>query len=274
MAEQRKLNDDFFIGYEEKAPASVARTVKLFVGGIAIVMILTAVSLVLNQRGFADATFELGTLSTLEGTLTKHPVPMVKLQENGQVKSVLLIGFGKFGPEEAIATIEKKRNIDLEGKHVKLEGTRIFNTQKQAFELTKKTASFLEIKDNGDKRERLINELGTQRVLGEILDSKCALGVMKPGYGKPHRSCAINCVSGGITPIVRMTDKAENVNFCILKGADGSPINENVLPFLADQVSMCGELSQEDDWLVFYVNPEDIVRLTPHFTIADIPLCN
>ena len=40
--------------------------------------------------------------------------------------------------------------------------------------------------------------LGAVTLTGEIVDSKCFLGVMNPGNLKPHKACAIRCISGGI----------------------------------------------------------------------------
>ena len=37
---------------------------------------------------------------------------------------------------------------------------------------------------------------------GEIVDSKCYLGVMNPGEGTVHRDCAARCLSGGLPPML------------------------------------------------------------------------
>ena len=44
--------------------------------------------------------------------------------------------------------------------------------------------------------------LGRQTLVGEIVDSKCFLGVMNPGRSAPHRACAVRCISGGIPPVL------------------------------------------------------------------------
>lgn len=46
--------------------------------------------------------------------------------------------------------------------------------------------------------ERPVEILGSISLLREIIDPKCYFGVMKPDYGKVHRSCAIRCIAGGI----------------------------------------------------------------------------
>jgi hypothetical protein len=46
-----------------------------------------------------------------------------------------------------------------------------------------------------------IRSLGPIVVRGEIVDSKCHLGVMKPGEGPAHRDCAVRCLLGSVTPM-------------------------------------------------------------------------
>jgi hypothetical protein len=41
-------------------------------------------------------------------------------------------------------------------------------------------------------------DLGERILIGEIVDTKCFLGVMNPGEGKVPRECAALCLSGGI----------------------------------------------------------------------------
>ena len=41
----------------------------------------------------------------------------------------------------------------------------------------------------------------TLQVLGELVDSKCHLGVMKPGDGPLHRDCAVRCLLGAVPPM-------------------------------------------------------------------------
>lgn len=49
-------------------------------------------------------------------------------------------------------------------------------------------------------------ELGETTLKGEIVDSKCYLGVMNPGNLKAHRACAINCIQGGVPPVLLVRD--------------------------------------------------------------------
>lgn len=281
MSDQHSNQDQFYIGWQDKAPTSYAKLSRRFIMVVALVMVMVATLLVVSQKGFVGSTFELGQSTTLEGVLVKEPVPMLKVktgvgsQGKSIFESVLLIGFGKFGAAPTIALIEDKAEQSLDGKTIKLTGTLIYYNGKQAFELTDGVEAYQGISMNVLGYEAQRKSFGGVSLRGEILDPKCALGVMKPGYGKPHRSCAIRCLSGGIPPVMRMKSKDGSENYCVVVGQNGQPINEQLLPYVADQVQLCGQLEQQDDWLVLYTDPEnDLTRLKPYWMDGDIPLCN
>lgn len=270
--------EEFYIGWQQKAPGSFARTVRRFVLTVGVVTTLAAIALVITQQGFVDSVFELGKITEVEGILVKHPVPMLKVAkgfQNGQrPQSVLLIGFGKHGAEKDIELMETAQGKELDGQTVKLRGTRIYYDGKAALELTEGTAAFVGFGQSSYVPPGLRQSLGDVRLLGEILDPKCALGVMKPGYGKPHRSCAVRCLAGGIPPVLRVRNKEGESRYVLVLGLEGQQINDQLLPFVADQIRICGELEQTDDWLVLRTRgAKDILRLQPHWMKGEIPLC-
>ena len=280
MSDPIRQKNSFYIGWQEQAPPDFARASRRFIALVLAVSILTAVLLVFGQRGFADSVFELGRITAHEGILVKAPAPMLKIQDgkdaNGKplFKSILLIGFGKKGAEATLAAIEADQGQALEGRAVQLKGTLIYYDGKTALELTEGKDAFGGFLERPAAYAPEYVALGDVRLRGEILDPKCALGVMKPGYGKPHRSCAVRCISGGIPPVLRITNKAGETNYCIVFGENGQPANSQLLEYLADQVQLCGRLERQDDWLVLYTNPEtDIYRLKPYWMEGDVPLC-
>ena len=103
------------------------------------------------------------------------------------------------------------------------------------------------------------DNLGETELKGEIVDSKCYFGVMKPGFGKPHRDCAIRCISGGIPPVLVVKNEKGEAQYFLLTGQNGEPINQEVLPFVGLPVSIKGQLEKMADWYVLKVTPTDIV---------------
>ena len=111
---------------------------------------------------------------------------------------------------------------------------------------------------------RLVQEalnLGEHTLRGEIVDIKCYLGVMKPAHGKPHRSCAARCISGGIPPVLMVRDRDGDTNHLLLVSADGRTVNREVLPLVAEPVEITGRVVRLGDWLVLQASPETYRRL-------------
>ena len=111
--------------------------------------------------------------------------------------------------------------------------------------------------DSGDSGE----SLGTRTYRGEIVDSKCFFGVMKPGNLKPHRACATRCISGGVPPVLLVRDAEGNAEHLLLVGADGGPVNDDVLDMIAEPVEVTGELLRYDDLLVLRADPSAYARV-------------
>lgn len=100
--------------------------------------------------------------------------------------------------------------------------------------------------------------LGAVTLRGEIVDAKCHLGVMIPGTGTVHRACAVRCLSGGIPPMLSVTDSAGARANVWLTGPGGAPVTASLLPLVAEPVEMSGRLMAFDDQLVLEVDPATV----------------
>ena len=96
-------------------------------------------------------------------------------------------------------------------------------------EIDPKTITVMESAGNSGQET---TDLGTATLTGEIVDSKCYLGVMNPGRGKVHRDCAARCLSGGIPPAL-LTSTGEIV---LLVNHDGKPFAHDALREFVDEV--------------------------------------
>jgi hypothetical protein len=106
-----------------------------------------------------------------------------------------------------------------------------------------------------------LRELGPRRLRGEIVDSKCFLGVMKPGELESHRACASLCIRGGIPPVPCVRRDDGSATYWLLVDASGGAINQAVLPFVAEPVEIVGQGQALGDLLVLQVEPAGIRRL-------------
>ncbi len=100
----------------------------------------------------------------------------------------LLVAPGKHGADDLVA--------GFDGKQVRLQGQLIYREGGTMVEITPGSIAVI---DTAPAVQEMTTDLGTVTVTGEIVDSKCYLGVMNPGQGKVHRDCAARCLSGGTT---------------------------------------------------------------------------
>ena len=110
----------------------------------------------------------------------------------------------------------------LDGVRVTLEGTRI---ERAGMPMLEAAARF----DCGVRATRPPRLAAPQAVggsqavtlRGEIVDSKCFLGVMTPGDGRTHSACASLCLRGGIPPALLVRDRAGRSALYLLEDPTG-----------------------------------------------------
>jgi hypothetical protein len=90
---------------------------------------------------------------------------------------------------------------------------------------------------------------------GEIVDSKCYLGVMNPGEFKTHKACAIRCISGGIPPVLVVRTPGAAPQHYLLVDGDGGAVNRRVLDHVAEPLEITGRVTREGESLVLWADP-------------------
>ena len=97
--------------------------------------------------------------------------------------------------------------------------------------------------------------LGDIVVKGEIVDSKCYLGVMNPVQTKVHRDCAARCISGGIPPALVTSD-----GLYLLVGGDGRPLGREVLDWVGETIEASGNARRSGETLILRAEPANFRR--------------
>ena len=247
-------------------PLEQSRFLKKILTSLFILIPLLVLIVVLLQKPFNPHTFELGNVKEFTGVYYEKPVPILVVSEaslpKGVSNSILLVGYGKFGAEGIMTTIEEK-NGKLNGKKVTLSGTLIYGSAKTLLELTKKENSLISIDSQPIIEGNILMPKEITQLTGEILDPKCYFGVMKPGEGKVHRSCAIRCISGGIPPVFRVHSLIDDkkYDYYILLGENGEKINKDVLSYVGQEVSLTGGKNHQQGWNILYVNTNSIAKV-------------
>ena len=140
--------------------------------------------------------------------------------------------------------------VGLDGRQVRLEATRVESPLGSMLELVPGTlepaGAATEVSSSSARRL-----LGHVEVTGEIVDSKCFLGVMKPGKGKPHRSCAARCLAGGIPPQLLVVSAEGASRLLLLADAQGGPLAaESFLDLVGEPVMASGAVERRAGLLV------------------------
>jgi hypothetical protein len=232
--------NDFYVGYLPKAPTALARFVRKVILVLGLVAVTAALVLVVGQMPFADSAFEYGKVSSFEGVVVTRPFPTLLVARPGRVgqqdkySRYLLVAPGKHGADDLVATVD--------GKRVRLQGQLIYREGGTMLEITPGSIAVI---DTAPTIQEPTRDLGTVTLTGEIVDSKCYLGVMNPGQGKVHRDCAARCLSGGIPPIFVTTDGQERF---LLVGPDGRAVGRDALrEFIAEPITIRGDLWQQGE---------------------------
>ena len=236
------MSEDFYIGYLPKMSKNVAKIITFFVIATFIIAVILAVVFSLGQKPFARSFFEFGEIKDFSGTIQAEPIPFLlveKDEKNGKLpmfERFPLVSEGKFGVDVSA----------FQNQSVKLKGTLIYRDDLKMIEV--KTDS---IEQSSAKiiSTGIAESLDTQTLNGEIVDSKCYLGVMNPGESKVHKDCAIRCLSGGIPPLFVVKDKSGNTSELWIVAE-----KSKFLDYVAEPVEINGEVKRQGDKLFIYLN--------------------
>lgn len=259
--------DEFYIGYEADTPPHIARHLgRVVIAVVTLSALVAAVALAVHHR-LAPASFAFGHPASAAGELRRDPYP--RLLTEG--RTTWLVGPGKAGAESALGGID-------EGP-VALTGTRIARGVHVMLEVVPGSARTEHehgtkpapsgsgtdgtdlVPHDADTAARRVHDATDVTLRGEIVDSKCFLGVMNPGEGTVHRDCARVCLRGGIPPMLLVRGAAAEEALMLLVDATGAPIGRQLADRAGQAVEVRGRLIRDGDVLVLATTPAQVVRL-------------
>ncbi len=252
-------DDDMFIGWA-KAPA-VDRRFLLAAMPLTLAGTTGLGWLVANEIGDPGAgRWEQGATHVVEGVLAAKPYPMIRVADETApfgMRSVLIVAQGKCTGALKLA--------DLDGKPVKASGVLIARNERRMLEVPLSVNRWLEpLPVTGGVAPLAApaaENLGRVRLSGQIMDSKCFFGVMRPGHGKTHKACAALCIRGGVPPSFWARDAQGRESVLLMTDARGAPLAEAILPLVADPVAAEGEIVRVGDLLQFRADAADYRRV-------------
>jgi len=254
--------DEFYIGWEAKAAPRIGSTVRRAVVVLLALAVVLGVSLAVAQRMIGVSVFEWGKVKEFSGVLKSQPYPHLLVPRPGiatgqtAFSSYYLVKPFKFGlnPETASR---------FDGKAVRLRGTLIYRGNQTMIEVISESIKAVENPSEDLAKAASIQQvdLGRQTIAGEIVDSKCYLGVMNPGQLTTHRACAIRCISGGCPPVLLVRQTNGPALYLLLVSSDGHPVNKQVLGMVAEPLEITGEVARQGELLIMRADPSTYRRV-------------
>lgn len=249
----RDAREAFFVGYLP-TPRALGLFFLVLIPPLVLGVLALGAAFVAAQNDVGDGHFVF-MYEELSGRLEAEPYPVVYLPPSEAYPdghAVVLSGQGKQG------VIEEARPLD--GQPVDVGG--VFITRGPGEMLQVGGALGLEASaEPAPEVAGFVPEperLGEVTLSGEMVDSKCYLGAMRPGQGKVHMACAGFCIMGGIPPMfVTWPAEGQPVTY-LLAGPDGGPVDEALLADTGLYVHLSGEVERRADLLVFKVDPASL----------------
>jgi DMSO/TMAO reductase YedYZ heme-binding membrane subunit/nitrite reductase/ring-hydroxylating ferredoxin subunit len=211
----------FFIGWQSKMAPASRRFIRMALIPLAALVPLLVGAVVWFQHPVDRGRFEFGIEKQFEGTLYEHPIPRLRLTDaDGKTIDHLLVGSGKFGPPAIIA--------GAHGHRVRFSGSLIVREPLHMIELNRPDTFTILDREAQPAADPATSPLGAGRFIGELVDTKCYSGVMRPATGKVHRGCAIRCLSGGVPPGLLVHDRMGDGAVFLLAGIGDAPLHYDV----------------------------------------------
>ncbi|MEO0572060.1 MAG: hypothetical protein AAF039_10185 [Bacteroidota bacterium] len=256
--------EEFYIGYVDKVGGRTKKSLKRFVLFSISLLFLSAFLFAFFQQPSVNSSFDFGNPTKVSGVYHESPYPMLRVQlVKDEYKEIVLLGFGKSGANPYLDEIREEYG-NLTGRAMTIEGQLIYYNGKTLLEIDDSQKISVTEKS---KKPAEVKNLGNKTIEGEITDPKCYFGVMKPGYGKIHRSCAALCIAGGVPPVLVSRSETGGETYFLLTDLKGNPIHGDLLPYIGQPVQMQGSIEKVGDWQLLKIDVGQIKILNKSSTI-------
>ena len=240
-------DEPFYIGYDPPMPPPIARRVRrAVIAGVALGLAGVAL-LAVGHRAVAGGAFEFGTISSVAGVVVERPYPALRIA--GRPAATLLVAPAKHGAGPLVRGLAD-RAVVVHGQRISRDGHEMV----EIAYVSDAPGRPSDVAAEGISGGASGGDPVTLR--GEVVDSKCFLGVMTPGQGKTHRACASLCLRGGIPPALFVEDRSGGSRLILLVSVAGEPLDPAAVAARAfEPTEMSGTLAQADGWWVLRTDP-------------------
>lgn len=258
MSEQAPQDKPFFVGYLPTPRQLVlfSTVAVALMGGLGLG---AGAALLATQQDPGPGRYanDLG-YQTVTGILEPGPYPILRLPadaDHPEPRALALSGIGKRGAQSLSDGLDAGA-VDAGGVLIQRGETSLLQVGGKVglrpAEASQTIAGFV---------PEAPQDLGAHTLKGEIVDSKCYLGAMRPGRKKAHMGCANLCLIGGVPPgFVTMAPDGSETWF-VLADMKGEPLMEMVRRYVSLNVALTGEVERRDDLLIFKIDQSSLTVL-------------
>jgi hypothetical protein len=237
--------DPHFIGWLPM-PRAYARFLGPVAAGLVVAGAITAALIARGQRSPGDGVWDDGHTTTFVGIVYAEPYAMIRVpgsRPGDPPATILLVEERKFGAKDRVRPFD--------GQPVRVAGTLLSRDGWRMLELTAGEDGLrpadLPEHDFAGLRRSPPRPLGRVTLRGEIVDSKCYLGAMRPGVGRTHRGCALLCLKGGVPPLFVSRNGGTGPSVYLLAGEDLGPAPDEFIDLAGLPVVVDADVVRLDD---------------------------
>ncbi|MEM6887917.1 MAG: hypothetical protein AAF636_07225 [Pseudomonadota bacterium] len=242
----------FFVGY---LPAPGPLRTFLLAVCVLIIFGFAGLGLALgtgqDDPGEGAFRFDYGR-QTVTGVIEMTPYPLLHVtvgsEQVAQGTTIMLAGGGKTNVEN--------RASPLDGQLAQVSGVMLERGALDMMQL-RGGANGLSAAE-GSAPAPAAEPIGRWRLAGEICDGKCLAGAMRPGRGLAHKACANLCLLGKVPPVFVSSQPVEGSEYLMIVGPDGTHLPESAYDYVAQFVSLQGEVARHGEVLVLTLETDSI----------------
>lgn len=231
MSGEHGAREEMYVGYLP-LPRRDRRFLRLLIPAVLWAGAAASALFAWSQRSPGTGVWRVEAPVELHGSLRESPYPLLDVKrEDGSVETYLVVRQGKLGAGS---------HPEFRGGAARVRGYLLERAGNRMIELAAGDA--ITIFPHPPDPPPVEESLGFSNLHGEIVDSKCFLGAMKPGDGLTHRACATVCIDGGIPPVLAVRDPGGGLHGYLLTDASGGPAPGWIRPLIGKMVVLKGEV--------------------------------
>ncbi len=252
---QHDREASFFVGWADTPPAD--RRFFLRAGfGLTAASAAIGFGLAASQRAPGSGQWDADVVREWRGVATAEPYAMLRTSDLGNgPQTALLSCLGKCGVAARLGS--------LAGQPVVVKGS-LIQRDRHVMIAVDEEGDWIRRDERAPVDPALafppVEPLGEVELTGEILDSKCWFGAMRPSEGKVHKACASLCIRGGIPPAFFARGSAGQGALLIMTTGGGAH-GHDLLSLVADPVRASGRVARWGNLLLLDTAPGSIQRI-------------